>query len=75
MFMLLDIWKDLGNFLLGFLDLIPKLLYFLFTCLCSLVDMFQVVFRKLAGLDPIIISDEVVTGDSIYQIIMFDIQY
>lgn len=58
------------NLIMGFLSIIPKFLYFLFTCLTSVVDLFQVVFRKLAGLDPIMISGEVTTGDSIYKILM-----
>ncbi len=74
----LDIIQSISDFLnSGFMDIlknflaiIPKILYFIIACIMSLIDLFQVMFRKLAGLDQIIISGEVTTGDSIYQIMM-----
>ena len=73
------LWLDslgefLGNFvireILNVLSIIPKIVYFLVTCLLSVIDMFQVVFRKLAGLDPIILNGEFNKGDSVYKIII-----
>ncbi len=58
-----------GGIILNFLSFVPKIIYFLVACLLSVVDFFQVAFRKLAGLDPIIIGGEATTGDSIYKII------
>lgn len=67
--MMLDIWGDIGNFLSGVFSIIPKLMYFIISCVMSLIDLCQVAFRKLAGLDPIMISNEVYTGDSVYKLI------
>lgn len=58
-----------ANIIINFLSFIPKIIYFLVACLLSVADFFQVAFRKLAGLDPIIIGGEVTTGDTIYKII------
>ncbi|MBO7527098.1 MAG: hypothetical protein J6T74_04275 [Clostridia bacterium] len=55
--------------ILEILSLIPKFLYFFVACLLSIGDFFQVAFRKLAGLDPIIISGEQTTEDSLFSII------
>lgn len=59
------------NFLKGLFAIIPKLLYFIVTCILSLIDLCQVAFRKLAGLDPIIISsgEGAYTGDVVYKLI------
>lgn len=60
------------TFMQGFLDIlsfIPKLVYFIVTCFLSLIDLFQVIFRKLAGLDVVMISGEAVKGDPVYSII------
>ena len=58
------------DFLSNVLAVIPKLIYFIVACVLSIIDLFQVMFRKLAGLDPIMISGETITGDSIYKIIV-----
>lgn len=70
--LLFNIWDKIGNFLAGVFSIIPKLLYFIVSCILSLIDLCQVAFRKLAGLDPIMIpsSDQPFTGDSIYRIIV-----
>lgn len=57
------------TWILNFLSFIPKLVYFIATCLLSVVDFFQVTFRKLAGMDPVMIGQEVTKGDSVYKII------
>lgn len=63
-------WYDkVWDVINGFLVFIPKILYFILTCVLSVIDLCQVLFRKLAGVDPIIISDKIYTGDSVYKII------
>ncbi|MCI7002772.1 MAG: hypothetical protein MR904_00305 [Clostridia bacterium] len=49
--------------------IIPKLLYFIVSCILSLIDLCQMAFRKMAGLDSVTISGESYTGDSVYKII------
>ena len=61
--------KTVVTWILNFLSFIPKLVYFIATCLLSVVDFFQVTFRKLAGMDPVMIGQEVTKGDSVYKII------
>lgn len=46
--------------------LIPKTLYVLTMSLLSLIDVFQLLFRKLAGLDCYYVAGEAQTGDIIY---------
>ncbi len=60
----------INDILKGIFSIVPKLLYFIVACVLSLIDLCQVIFRKLAGLDPIIITDEVYTGDTLYKIIV-----
>lgn len=59
----------LPDTVLSIFTFIPKIIYFLVACLISIVDMFQVLFRKIAGLDPIMIGEDVVVGDSAYKLI------
>lgn len=70
--MMCDWISDIGNFLGGVFSIIPKLLYYIIACLLSLIDLCQVAFRKLAGLDPIMIpsSQDPVKGDTVYRIIV-----
>ena len=76
--MRLDIFENIANFIssevvqvvLSFLSFIPKIMYFLTACLLSVIDFFQLTFRKIAGLDPVRVGGDVTTGDSIYKIIM-----
>lgn len=51
--------------------IIPKLLYFIVSCILSLIDLCQMAFRKLAGLDPVTFvgDSDGYTGDSVYKII------
>lgn len=62
--------ENVLGLVLDILSFFPKLMYFLLSCILSIIDMFQVVFRKLAGLDPIIMGDEITKGDTVYEIIM-----
>lgn len=61
--------EDFVQVVLSFLSFIPKIMYFLVGCLLSFIDFFQITFRKLAGLDPYILHGNVVTGDTVYNII------
>lgn len=69
--MLLSILSDILNVIGGIFSLIPKLIYWLISCCLSIIDLFQVAFRKLAGLDPIIFANEttVYQGDPVYKLI------
>lgn len=53
------------------LTIIPKFLYFIVSCILSVIDLCQMTFRKLAGLDAITIVGETdpYMGDSVYKII------
>lgn len=50
-FMLLGAFDWIQDFFKSMLDFIPKLLYLLYASLAGLLDIFQLVMRKLAGLD------------------------
>ncbi len=51
-----DFFKELFNF-------IPKLVYLLYTSFISLIDLVQLLFRKLAGLDVYYVDGQPVGGD------------
>lgn len=61
-----DVISDVINSVLAF---IPKFVYFLISCLLSLIDLCQVIFRKMAGLDVVSINNNDVQGDMLYKII------
>ena len=63
---------DFVETLQGLFSIIPKLLYFIVSCVLSLIDLCQVSFRKLAGLEPIILAGEpdAYTGDVVYKLII-----
>lgn len=65
-----DFGKDFMNNLLGILCIIPKFLYFLFTSILSIVDLLQVFFRSIVGLDTVIINGASKRGDLAYNIIV-----
>lgn len=67
--MLLSIWSKILDMIKNLLTIIPKLLYFIISCILSLIDLCQMAFRKMAGLDTITISGESYTGDSVYKLI------
>ena len=77
LFELEDIFNGIGDFfstgfmqvVLDILTFIPKVVYFIISCFLSLIDLFQVIFRKLAGLDVVMISGKVIKGDPVYTII------
>lgn len=61
----------INDVILRVLAFIPQFVYFFVTCLLSIGDFFQVVFRKLAGLDPVMYAQdvEVTTGDTLYKLL------
>lgn len=55
--LLLGFWQDVGDFFMGIVNLIPQIVYFLFTAFSSGIDAMQSLIRKLAGLDTYYIVD------------------
>ena len=53
----------LGDFFKELFNLIPKLVYLLYTSFISLIDLVQLLFRKLAGLDVYYVDGQPVGGD------------
>ena len=49
--LLLGFFDSITDFFLGAFNLIPQLVYFLFTAFSSAIDAMQALIRKLAGLD------------------------
>ncbi len=61
-------WFDkIVDFVVGFFAFIPQLMYFLYTSVASLLDLFQYLVRKLAGLDTYWMNGQEVGGDIITQ--------
>ncbi len=53
----------IGDFFKELFNLIPKLVYLLYTSFISLIDLVQLLFRKLAGLDVYYVDGQPVGGD------------
>ena len=53
----------IGDFFKELFNLIPKLVYLLYTSLISLIDLVQLLFRKLAGLDVYYVDGVAIGGD------------
>ena len=53
----------IGDFFGELFSLIPKVIYFLYASFISLIDLIQLLFRKLAGLDVYYVDGHPVTGD------------
>lgn len=53
----------IGDFFKELFNLIPKLVYLLYTAFISLIDLVQLLFRKLAGLDVYYVDGEPIGGD------------
>ena len=58
--------EELGDNILILLGNIPKFLYFVVTTVLSILDLFQYLFRRLAGLDVYYIDGVEYEGDIIY---------
>ena len=52
-----------ADFFAELFNLIPKVIYFLYSSFISLIDLLQLLFRKLAGLDVYYVDGHPVTGD------------
>ncbi len=61
--MLGGVWQKVTDFFTGILAIIPQVLFFIYTCCASLMDLMQFVIRKVAGLDVYYVNGEAVTGD------------
>ena len=61
--MLGGIWTYISDFITGIFAFIPQFIYFLYTCIASLMDVLQFVLRKLAGLDGYYVNGQPVEGD------------
>lgn len=61
--MLLGIFDWIGEFFKELFNLIPKVIYLLYASLACVIDVLQLFFRKLAGLDVYYVDGKAVTGD------------
>ena len=61
--MFLGMFDWIADFFKALFDLIPKIMYLLYTSLASVIDILQLFFRKLAGLDVYYVEGKAVTGD------------
>lgn len=61
--MLLGIFDWIGDFFKELFNLIPKVMYLLYASLACVIDVLQLFFRKLAGLDVYYVDGKAVTGD------------
>lgn len=61
--MLLGIFDWIGDFFKSLFDLIPKVMYLLYASLACVLDVLQLFFRKLAGLDVYYVDGKAVAGD------------
>ena len=57
------LWTDIADFFTGIFALIPQFIYFFYTCIASLLDLFQFLIRKFAGLDSYYVGDVATEGD------------
>ena len=55
--MLIDIWQTIENIISGFFAIIPQVIYFIYASVASLLDVLQLVLRKLVGLDVYYVKD------------------
>lgn len=56
-------FEKIIEFISGFFAFIPMTIYFLYTSCCSVMDMFQALIRKLAGLDTYYVNGVQQSGD------------
>lgn len=61
--MLLGIFDWIGEFFKELFNLIPKVIYLLYASLACVIDVLQLFFRKLAGLDVYYVDGKAVSGD------------
>ena len=53
----------IADFFKALFDLIPKVIYLLYSSLACVLDVLQLFFRKLAGLDVYYVDGKAVAGD------------
>jgi len=68
-YMLNGIMQKLKDALTGLFAFIPQMMYFVYTCTASVLDFFQFIIRKLAGLDVYYVDGVAVEGDLILEIL------
>lgn len=61
--MLLGIFDWVSEFFKELFNLIPKVIYLLYASLACVIDVLQLFFRKLAGLDVYYVDGKAVSGD------------
>ena len=61
--MTLGLFSWIGDFFKALFNLIPKTIYLLYSSLACLLDILQLFFRKLAGLDVYYVDGVAQTGD------------
>jgi len=67
---LLSSWfSKLIDFISGFFAFIPMTIYFLYAGVASLLDLFQYVIRKLAGLDVYYVNGQKQEGDILVSVV------
>ncbi|MDD4816048.1 MAG: hypothetical protein PHQ62_02815 [Clostridia bacterium] len=57
----------IGEMIYCIVSLIPKVTYLLSNCFLTVLDIFQLLFRKLAGLDGYYVNGNYQEGDIVYQ--------
>ncbi len=67
--MLGDIWTKLGDIVAGFFAIIPQAMYFLYAAVASILDMFQYIFRKIAGLEVYYVKGEAQSSEFVINLI------
>jgi len=61
--MLGKLFQNVIDFFTGIFAFIPQVIYFLYTCFMSLLDLLQFIARKLVGLDVYYVNGKSVSGD------------
>ena len=56
-------FSKIVDMITGFLAIIPQVMYFLYACCASFLDLLQYLIRKLAGLDVYYVNGQEVEGD------------
>ncbi len=67
--MLGSVASKIGDIITGFFAIIPQSMYFLYASIASVLDMFQFVLRKLAGLDVYYVNGTEKSGDVVIDLI------
>lgn len=54
------------DYVFNYFSILPKVMYLLTNCFLSIIDFFQMLFRKLAGLDVYYVDGSAREGDIVY---------